>query len=194
LRLAEATRRSQKPPVAARGKVGYYWPMDWTKIGALANIGCLVVAVVTLGVSLHGGNVSLLIPMLIAAVGGFICYSVVLWKKYQRLMRLPFRILVNECDRILGDYKKLAFDFPKEARLPLHPASVPNYGAVWEFHDALVYGYKSRLFEFLFRTHQVYEAHGITNYPGPFKSDANWVIIDLIDSLEALDRDLEKRL
>jgi len=166
--------------------------MDWTKIGALGTIGCLVLALITLCLQLANNRFNPWVPLVIVGIGGTLLYSLVLWQKLQRLKRLPFRMLWSDCQLILSSYRKLAFDYPADARLPLNNASWPQYGDVWKYQHVALYHLKLELFEFLYIADMAYKARDIKSHPGPFDVDAGTMIVDLISVLEALLADLEK--
>ena len=167
--------------------------MDWNKIGALGTIGALLIAVATLCIDLSKNNFNPWSPVLIAAVGACLFYSVILWNRLQQVRRLPFLVLLSECDLVLGEYRKMAFDYPDKCRFPLAGSSVPDYGEIWEYHHVRLSTLKQQLFSFLFAARTVFEARGIKNYPGPFKADGTLMIVDLIAQLEALGTALKER-
>lgn len=103
--------------------------MDWNKIGSLGTLGCLAVAIAALVVETTKPDVKTwvwLLLLCIAALGLAAVFVVSVWKKYRALRTLPFRILFADCNMLLSEYRRLAFDHPDTARLPLHPSSYPE--------------------------------------------------------------------
>ena len=98
-----------------------------------------------------------------------------------------------DCSHITAEYKRLAFDYAAEVRLPLANHSLPQYGAIWTYQDIQMVKLKDELFGFLYRAKNTYEDRGIAAYPGPFDATPGTVIVDLIAALEALNHDLDLR-
>lgn len=105
---------------------------------------------------------------------------------------LPFRILWGQCDEILGEYRKLAFDFPQVARLPLNRASKPEFGAVWDYPHVTMHRLKYELYNLLFYADMAWE--GKEYQPSSLlQEEQTLVIVDLISGLERLLVGLRKK-
>lgn len=105
---------------------------------------------------------------------------------------LPFRILWGQCDEILGEYRKLAFDFPQVARLPLNRASKPEFGAVWDYPHVTMHRLKYELYNLLFYADMAWE--GKEYQPSSLlQEEQTLVIVDLIRGLERLLVGLRKK-
>jgi hypothetical protein len=89
--------------------------MDWNRIGALASVGCLIVAIVGLAIEVTKPGAGPWLGQLllgIAFLGVALFSAIRLWLQYRKTRELPFRLLSAECKWILDRYKRLAFDYP----------------------------------------------------------------------------------
>jgi hypothetical protein len=161
--------------------------MDWNKASALGTFACLVVAIIAL--ILQAGSVDnrWAVPLLLIAalLGVVLLAGIRAWKSFTKMRTLPLRILGSQCGHILGEYRKLAFDFPEVARLPLNRASRPEFGDVWDHTHITMFRLKYELYSLLFCADMAWE--GRDYKPSSLlQEEQTLVIVDLISGLERL--------
>lgn len=170
--------------------------MDWNKVTALGTLGLLLVAIIALIPQFGSAGNRWPVPLLLIAVflGVLFGPGIRAWKRFTKMRTLPFRMLASQCDRILGAYRKLAFDFRDVARLPLNSASTPEFGAVWDYPHLTMLRLKWELYSLLYCADTAWEDMGREWKPSSIlQNQQTLVIVDLISGLESLLVALDKK-
>ena len=142
--------------------------MDWTKIGAIAGIAALIVAIAALIVEVTKPDVRPFVGpiLLVLAIAGVLVFlGAPGLRNFSRRSRLPFELLLDECESILDEYRKLAFDYAEASRLPLNTASWPKHGEIWLYEHVQMVIVRTRLFDFLVSADQVWTARELKTPP-----------------------------
>jgi len=180
--------------------------MNWNKVGALANIGLLVVTLVTLAIPhlTNGPSISPWRYVPIVLLSACVVLAWFNWRAYQavrshqpdkaptdpasdKVLTLVFRLMEEECSDILRKYRELDQSYREQVKLPLSTNSWPEMvGGKWEYHHLLLWKLYGRVMRIRKAAMVVWEEMGWRDQPVIFQTadSSSTVMANLIGDLE----------